>query len=124
MWESVERETDDDHEWIANPRQRFQFPGSRANEQSLARWLKFLGEAKSLLAGERLIPFWRTDDARTGINLRKIFTEPQRFDLVVWVQGTAAEPYLEKGDAIRPEALKRLIPEVGDWLILFGFGVN
>ena len=52
------------------------------------------------------MPFWRTDDGR-GINLRRVFTEPRAFDLVLWVQGTAAHPYLEKGPLSTPEVWAR-----------------
>ena len=70
-------------------------------------WLEFVGEMESLLAGKRLIPFWRGDEKR-GVNLRRVFTEPRTLDLVLWVQGTAATPYLEDGPVTKKEIWTRL----------------
>ena len=73
--------------------------------------------------GKKLIPFWRSKDGR-GINLKRFFTEPRTFDLVLWVQGTAALPYLEKGElttGTNMEELDRLLE--GD-LFLFSVWVN
>jgi len=39
-----------------------------------------------------------------GVNLRRVFTEPREFDLVLWVQGTAAVPYLEAGEVTTPRS--------------------
>ena len=37
-----------------------------------------------------------------GVNLRRVFTEPQStFDVIEWVQGTAATPYLEYGSVTK-----------------------
>jgi hypothetical protein len=58
--------------------------------------LEFLDEAKAILKGEKLIPFWRSGPA-SGVNLHRVFTDPRTFDLVLWVQGTAAAPYLQNG---------------------------
>ena len=38
-----------------------------------------------------------------GINVRKIFTDPQRFDLALWLQGTGLHPFLEKGERTKGE---------------------
>jgi hypothetical protein len=58
------------------------------------------------LQGKKLIPFWRGDDQR-GVNLRKVFTEPTTFDLVMWIQGTAAAPYLQEGPLSTPDTWQR-----------------
>ena len=96
-WDSIEAETDNDHEWLPNPDQSSAIGGATVTRQMIAAWRVFLGEAEAILAGKKLLPFWRTGDDR-GLNLRRIFTEPRRFDLVLWVQGSAAAPYLEEGD--------------------------
>jgi hypothetical protein len=68
--------------------------------------MQFLDEADAVLDGKKLIPFWRSRDGR-GINLRRVFTEPTRFDLVLWFQGTAATPYLEEGELTSPDTWRR-----------------
>lgn len=106
-WDLILAETDDDHEWIPNPKQHSVIPGVRVTQEIVDGWLEFVGEAEALLAGKKLIPFWRANDKR-GINLRKVFTEPTAFDLVMWVQGTAALPYLEDGEVTTPDTWNRL----------------
>jgi hypothetical protein len=107
-WRFYEQETDDDHEWIPNPKQRSVVPGVRVTAEMIGAWKEFLDEAEGLLAGKRLAPFWRASDSRRGVNLRRVFVEPRTFDLVLWAQGTAAVPYLEEGPMTRPEVWSRL----------------
>jgi hypothetical protein len=106
-WKFILAETDDDHEWVPKPGQHSVMPGGNMTMEMVKGWFEFLDEAKAILKGERLIPFWRHGDDR-GVNLRRVFTEPQTFDLVLWFQGTAAVPYLEKGPLTRPEVWTRL----------------
>jgi hypothetical protein len=99
-WRFILAETDDDHEWIPNPKQKGAL-NIRVTQQMVDRWLDFLDESEALLAGKRLVPFWRGAEKR-GVNLRRVFTEPRAFDVVLWVQGTAATPYLEEGELTKP----------------------
>jgi hypothetical protein len=55
-----------------------------------------------VLNGKKLIPFWRGSSGN-GVNLMKVFTEPKDFDLVLWIQGSGAVPYLEKGETTSPQ---------------------
>ena len=105
-WKFILAETDDDYEWIPNPQQRGSL-GIRVEKRMVDSWLEFVEEGEAILAGKRLIPFWRGEEKR-GINLRRVFTEPRPFDLVLWVQGTAATPYLEEGTLTRAEVWTRL----------------
>jgi hypothetical protein len=105
-WQYILAETDDDHEWIPNPRQKGAL-GVQVTQNMVDGWLSFLDEAEALLDGKRLIPFWRGNQAR-GVNLRRVFTEPRTLDLVRWVQGTAAAPYLENGPLTRQDVWQRL----------------
>lgn len=100
-WDAIEAETDNDHEWLPNPGQVSVITGARVTKEMIAAWRDFLREAEAILAGKKLLPFWRTGDDR-GLNLRRVFTEPRQFDLVLWVQGSAATPYLEKGELTNP----------------------
>jgi hypothetical protein len=105
-WKYILAETDDDHEWIPNPRQKGAL-GIPVTQERVDGWLAFLDEAEALLDGKRLIPFWRGNKAR-GINLRRVFTEPRTLDVVGWVQGTAAAPYLENGSLTKADVWQRL----------------
>ena len=88
------RETDAGREWLPNPKQEAALPGMVVTQETLDAWTGFLDDAEGALKGERLIPFWRASDGR-GVNLRRVLQDPRDFDAVLWLQGTAAAPYLE-----------------------------
>lgn len=92
-WKLILAETDNDREWLPNPRQKAVIPNAAVTQPMIDSWLSFINETDVLLAGKKLVPFWRQREAR-GINLNKVFTQPSSFDLVLWVQETAAAPYL------------------------------
>ena len=98
MWRWYDAETDDDREWIPNIRQRdTALPNALITPEMRDTWLRALGEGDDLLRGKRVARFWRGDGER-GINVEAFFLEPRRFDLVLWIQGSAAAPYLEEGE--------------------------
>jgi hypothetical protein len=122
-WELILAETDDDHEWIPSPKQTGVIPNVQVTAEMVQGWQSFLGEADAILKGNKLIPFWRGKE-KQGINLRRVFTKPQRFDLVLWVQGTAAAPYLEEGTTTDPEVWERLLRVFGGEFIGFALWFN
>jgi hypothetical protein len=122
MWKAIEAETDDDHEWIPNARQHSVMPSGGMTEEMINGWKEFLDEAEAILAGKKLIPFWRGDSR--GVNLRKVFTEPRAFDLVLWAQGTAAAPYLENGPQTNPSTWQRFQNIFGGRFIGFAAWIN
>jgi hypothetical protein len=97
--------------------------GVPVRAEMIESWLKFADEMEAILAGKRLIPLWRGTEAR-GINLRRVFTEPRTLDLVLWVQGTAATSYLEKGELTGPEVWHQLMRVFGGELIGFAVWFN
>jgi hypothetical protein len=105
-WKFILAETDDDHEWIPSPKQKGVL-GIPISQEMVDSWLEFVEEAEALFAGKRLVPFWRGTERR-GVNLRRAFLEPRPLDLVLWVQGTAATPYLEKGTLTKLAVWNRL----------------
>ena len=106
-WKFILAETDDAAEWIPNPRQTSGvLPGMTVTQETVDGWMLFLGEFEALLAGRKLIPHWRL---AKGINLRRVFTEPRTFDPVLWMQGSAALPYLEDGELTSSETWFRIM---------------
>jgi hypothetical protein len=91
MWTHYEKETDDDHEWIPNPRQTG-VVGVHVTQEMVRSWLETVDEAERVLEGKRLIPFWRGNQPDRGVNLKRVFLEPTAIDIPLWVQGTAAAP--------------------------------
>ena len=105
-WEHALAEEDDDREWIPNAHQTSLTPLTVTDERINA-WKLFLDEAEAVLEGEKLIPHWRVQDGR-GINLKRVFEEPTRFDLIMWAHGAAAVPYLEEGELITGQSARSL----------------
>jgi hypothetical protein len=123
-WNNIISEKDNQHEWIPNPSQRSVIPGWEVTAEMIEQWLAFLTEADSVLAGETLLPFWRELPAGQGLNLNKVFTQPQRFDAVLWMQGTAAAPYLEEGRVTPRELWDRLDRVFGGQFLGFAAWFN
>lgn len=105
-WERIEEETDDQDEWIPNPNQTG-ITGFRISAEMVETWKLFLDEFELILEGERLIPHWRFRKG-IGVNLKTVFTKPKPFDLVLWVQGSAAIPYLEEGEVTSEETWRTI----------------
>lgn len=105
-WDAILAETDDDSEWLPNPEQT-SVVGVPVTAEMIETWRTVLAEFDALLEGEKLVPFWR--GGTQGVNLKRVFTEPRPFDLVLWVQGTAAAPYLEKGETTTPETWSQVV---------------
>ena len=107
-WKSILSEKDDVAEWVPNPKQTGVIPGVRVSKEMVEAWHLFLTEMEQILDGDKLIPFWRGDGSQ-GINFKKVFTEPTNFDLILWIQGTGAAPYVEQGQITNPEVWERLM---------------
>jgi hypothetical protein len=68
----------------------------------VSTWDQFLDEAESILDGKKLIPFWRGTDKTRGVNLQKVFLQPADLDIVLWIHGSGASPFLENGAVTEP----------------------
>jgi hypothetical protein len=109
-WRRILAETDDGREWIPNPRQSGVLPTMQVSEEQIEAWLLFLDQLDGLLKGEKLLPHWRFDQ---GINVRRMFLEPTTFDIVLLIQGSAALPYLEKGELTTADTRRRIVTLFG-----------
>jgi len=127
MWTFYGAETDDDREWIPNPTQTGVLR-VRVTSEMQKTWLATVEEAELVLDGKRLVPFWRGADPQRGINLRRVFLELKEFDIPLWIQGTAAAPFLENGETTgfaNPETLRRINEQFrGPNFIGFAFWFN
>jgi hypothetical protein len=123
MWGHYDREQDDDREWIPNPRQTAAFGEVRIDEEMRDAWLVFLDEADDVLAGRKVLRFWRGDGSR-GIDVPKVFEEPSEFDLLYWIQGSAAAPYLREGEFTSPGTWAQLERVFNGRVFRFSFWFN
>ncbi|HZN36564.1 MAG TPA: hypothetical protein VFB80_22195 [Pirellulaceae bacterium] len=122
-WKAIAAETDDDREWIPSSKQKGVIPNVQVSAEMIQGWQSFLGEAEQLLEGKKLVPHWRLVEGR-GVNLKRVFDEPREFDLVMWVHGAAAVPYVEAGPTTQLETWTRLNALFGGQFIGFAFWFN
>jgi hypothetical protein len=123
-WKAILAETDDDHEWIPSPKQsQPAVPGALVTQGMVDAWMAVLDEVEAVLNGQKLIPFWRNAEGR-GVNLKRAFLEPREFDLVLWVQGTAATPYLEEGPKTKGDFWNRIRSGFRGQFFWFALWVN
>ena len=136
-WELIQAETDNDSEWVPNPDQTAALPGLRVGREVVTGWHEFLDEMEAILQGKKLVPFWRgikggvtpfdqrfPRNPTVGLNVRKMFTEPTRFDLALWLQGTALTPYLEEGDIVDPEQWQSMMSQFQGQFFSFALWFN
>ena len=122
MWKRVLAETDNDREWIPGPKQKgaINIP---VTQEIVDNWMRALDEAELIVQGKKLIPFWRGKPTR-GVNLRRVFLESRQLDIVLWIQGTAATPYLEEGELTKPDTWQQINRAFGGQFLGFGFWFN
>ncbi len=132
MWQYILAETDDENEWIPNPQQTGAI-GIAVSQEMIDTWLETLMEAKHIVAGDKLVPFWRDylhtgKPGERGINIRKVFEDPpESLAIVLWIQGTAATPYLEQGEMTEladERFLERIGRVFGSNFVGFAFWFN
>lgn len=132
-WRLIRLETDNDREFVPNSKQNSTMIGNQLGGQFGEHWEKVLDRAQSILDGKELLPFWRgfagahrtgSSHPTLGINFRKIFTHPKRFDLVLWIQGAGVQPYLEEGTIFNGDAWQSIANPFGGNLPFFALWFN
>jgi hypothetical protein len=97
-WDAILAETDDEAEWLPAPRQRNSaVQAMDVTEERVGAWRAVLDDLEAVLEGRALLAHWRFEQ---GVDLRRAFEEPRTFDLVGWVAGYAAAPYLRAGPTV------------------------
>lgn len=98
FWTRMAAETDNNAEWIPNPRQTSAL-GLQMPDNTGELWQAVLGDAEALLTGEKLMPHWNFGGG-AGINLRRLLEDPAPVHLAEWVHGMGLLPYAEAGERI------------------------
>ena len=96
-WAAILAETDDDREWIPNPRQTNLFPSLPVTQEHIDAWLGVMDALEAVLAGRTLLPHWRF---AKGVNLKRALLEHKTFDPVMWIAGPGLLPFLEDGPVL------------------------
>src|SRR5262249_193239 len=78
-WKHILAETDDDHEWLPNPRQTGVL-GLPVREGMIDAWLAMMAELEARLDGERTVTRLPIDEPFVkqgkGLNLKTLFEDP------------------------------------------------
>ena len=122
FWQAVGQETDNDAEWIPNPRQTAAL-GFILPDGADLLWQGILSDLDQLLAGRVLFPHI-SFPPESGINIAKWLENPNPLDLVGWIHGMDALPYAETGPIISNQAavgFEQLLEGRG---LLFAFLLN
>jgi hypothetical protein len=119
-WAAVRAETDDDNEWLPGAHQKgvLDMP---VTDEMIGTWLTMLDELEAVLDGRVLAPHPRF---RRGINVRRVFTEPRPFDLVLWFTGHGVLPYLEDGPIAEGRAWMQARQVFRGQLLTYAFWFN
>lgn len=120
-WTRILAESDSGREWIPNLQQKGVLPGLTVTQERIDGWFLLLDELDDILAGTKLIPHWRFQE---GISLRRFLLEPQPFDPVLLIQGSAAEPFLEKGEKTGPQVWGQIMTVFGGDFLRYFLWIN
>ncbi|WP_245196538.1 hypothetical protein [Labrys sp. LIt4] len=121
-WALIARETDDDHEWLPGPRQKSGvLPSLDVTQERIDSWLALLGQVDQVLDGKLLMPHWRFTK---GVNLARVFEQPGNFDLMLWITGPGALPFLDNGKVMDAEAWSQATRLFGGDVASYAFYFN
>ena len=110
-WKAVLAETDDEDEWLPAPKQKnVAISALQVTDAVVNGWLATLDEFEQILEGKLLLGHWRFEK---GVDMKQLFEEPRPFDLMLWLTGHAATPYLKDGPTTSTDTLNQ-------WQRLFG----
>ncbi len=121
-WTRILAETDDDQEWLPNPKQTGPH-GSKVTQEQIDGWLTILAEVDAILTGKKLLPHWRVINGM-GINVAKLAQTPPKFDLVLFIQGSAFAPYIQGGEVSTQAQWRNLIAPFGPGFSNFALWSN
>ncbi len=124
FWTEVAAETDNDREWLPNATQTSAF-GIPVDTETAQGWQDVLLEIEQILDGEKLVPYWRVNpEAAVGVNIKTLMESPGDMDLVLWIQGAGAAPYLEEGELTDMAAWRRFARMTQGNSLLFAVWFN
>lgn len=122
FWAEVVLETDNDKEWLPNDSQKSAM-GIDLPPGTGPMWLGVLADFEALLTGKKLVPFWRITGS-AGVDVAAMFTDPRPIDVIGWVQGEGAVPYLKQGELISPANWQAFAQVMSGQAMLFTLFLN
>lgn len=122
FWALVDAETDNTLEWLPNDRQKSAM-GLQLPQGTGKAWMAILTDAEDLLNGNKLLPYWNVGTA-AGVNVERLFSDPRAIDLVGWIQGWAALPYLDQGEVVSDTSWRAFEGMISGDAMLFSLYLN
>ncbi|HUR55838.1 MAG TPA: hypothetical protein VMZ71_17000 [Gemmataceae bacterium] len=116
-WKSIRAETDDDHEWLPNPKQKGVI-GLPVRDEMIDGWLAAVAEVEELLEGKTLVPIGFLPNTNgKALNLKTLLDNPPAELSVqkLLANGPDAK-YLEKGRESDFRAISRVERVFGNTL--------
>jgi len=120
-WKAILTRSDSDRHWIPGPGQTGVLRGFDVTGERVVAWLAVLDDAEAALEGRKLVPHWRFSK---GINLKRVFTEPKTFDLVLWLAGPGVRPFLETGEVISSQSWDQITRAFNGDFLTYAFWFN
>ena len=122
FWTRVSAETDAGREWIPNAAQTSAF-GIPLPDDAGEVWQGVLADAKKVLKGELLIPFWRFAGLN-GINIAKLMDDPPSINFIGILHGVDLLPYMETGEVMTTQSWRQFSRMVQGDTVLFALWFN
>jgi hypothetical protein len=121
-WKAIMAETDDEEEWLPSPKQKnVAVSAMQVTDSVVTGWLSVLDTFEQVLEGKLLLGHWRFTK---GIDLKAVFEEPRTLDLILWMTGQAAVPYLKDGPTISSGSVNEFQRVFGGNFLGFAFWFN
>jgi HEAT repeat protein len=113
-WKHIRAETDDDHEWLPNPKQTGVL-GLPVRDEMIDAWLAMVAELEALLEGKRAFPQFFISKNGKGLNLKTLLDDPPE-KLVLDIEGLQSLPdkYWSEAADVDTNALMRVIEIFGN----------
>lgn len=124
-WKYSLLETDDEAEWLPNPKQTQSAIGIRVNKEMIDAWLGMIGESEKILNGDAVVPlFGLQQEEGKGFHLRTFFDDPpESMNLMEWIR-VVPEKYWRAGKPVDREAWRRAERAFGGEFLGFSVWFN
>jgi hypothetical protein len=113
-WRHIRAETDDDHEWLPNPRQKGVL-GLQVRDEMVDAWLAMMAELEALLDGKRTFLQVFINKNGKGLNLKTLLDDPpEKFVLDGTFPQNLPDKYWSVGKGVDINVLFRVIEVFND----------
>jgi hypothetical protein len=113
-WKHIRAETDNDHEWLPNPRQKGVL-GLPVRDEMIDAWLAMMTELEALLDGKRTFPQSFINKNGKGLNLKTLLDDPpDKFVLDGSFPQNLPDKYWSEGKDLDINVLFRVSQVFGD----------